>query len=106
MRTASELEAELGRSIRARRIAAGLSQAELADRANVSVGALHHLERGKGASTRTLTRALQALGAESWIDQLAPPPPAFNPLDLLKTRTRQGQLSKAPRVGRRAGATR
>src|SRR5665213_504409 len=89
VKTASELEAALGRNIRARRIAAGLSQAELADRANVSVGAIHHLERGKGASTRTLTRALQALGAESWIDQLAPPPPAFNPLDVLKTRARE-----------------
>jgi len=102
VRTPSELETALGQGIRARRIAAGLSQAELADRANVSVGAIHHLERGKGASTKTLTRALAALGADGWIDQLAPPPPAFNPLDLLATRNREAQTTTAPRVRRRA----
>jgi transcriptional regulator with XRE-family HTH domain len=106
VKTASELEAALGQGIRARRIAAGLSQAELADRANVSVGAIHHLERGKGATTRTLTRALQALGAESWIDQLAPPPPAFNPLDVLKTRAREVRTPSAPRVRQRTGIPR
>ena len=103
MKSASELEAALGRNVRERRLAAGLSQADLADRANVSVGAIHHLERGKGASTRTLTRAIQALGAESWIDQLAPPPPTFNPLDLLKAREREARRTTAPRVRKRAG---
>ena len=98
---ASELEAVLGRGIRARRIAAGLSQAELADRANVSIGALQHLERGVGASTRTLTRTLKALGAEGWLEQLAPPAPAFNPLDLLEARTREERARRAPRVRRR-----
>lgn len=106
MKTPTELEAALGRGIRARRIAAGLSQTELADRANVSVGAIHHLERGKGASTRTLTRALAALGAEGWIDQLAPPPPTFNPLDLLESRNREAHVSTAPRVRRRSGVPR
>jgi transcriptional regulator with XRE-family HTH domain len=100
---ASELEAVLGQGIRARRIAAGLSQAELADRANVSVGALQHLERGVGASTRTLTRTLKALGAEGWLEQLAPQPPTFNPLDLLEARSREKRTSSAPRVRRRPG---
>jgi transcriptional regulator with XRE-family HTH domain len=106
VRTPAELEAALGQAIRARRIAAGLSQTELADRANVSVGAVHHLERGKGASTKTLTRALAALGADGWIDQLAPPPPTFNPLDLLESRNRDAHVTTAPRVRRRSGAPR
>ena len=106
MRTPTELEVALGQGIRARRIAVGLSQAELADRANVSVGAIHHLERGKGASTRTLTRVLVALGADGWVDQLAPPPPAFNPLDLLESRNREAHVTTAPRVRRRSGAPR
>jgi transcriptional regulator with XRE-family HTH domain len=106
VRTPTELEAALGLGIRQRRIAAGLSQAELADRANVSVGAIHHLERGKGASTRTLTRALAALGADGWIDQLAPPPPTFNPLDLLESRNREAHVTTAPRVRRRSGPPR
>ena len=106
MKTPAELEVALGKGIREHRIAAGLSQAELADRANVSVGAIHHLERGKGASTKTLTRALAALGADGWIDQLAPPPPTFNPLDLLESRTREARVTTAPRVRRRPGAHR
>jgi transcriptional regulator with XRE-family HTH domain len=106
VRTSIELEAALGHGIRQRRIAAGLSQVELADRANVSVGAIHHLERGKGASTKTLTRALAALGAEGWIDQLAPPPPTFNPLNLLESRIREATVTTAPRVRRRSGAPR
>jgi transcriptional regulator with XRE-family HTH domain len=103
VRTSIELEAALGHGIRQRRIAAGLSQVELA---NVSVGAIHHLERGKGASTKTLTRALAALGAEGWIDQLAPPPPTFNPLNLLESRIREATVTTAPRVRRRSGAPR
>ena len=106
MRSPAELEATLGQGIRACRIRAGLSQAELADRANVSVGAIHHLERGKGATTKTLTRALAALGADGWIDQLAPPPPTFNPLDLLESRTREAHVTTAPRVRRRSGSPR
>ena len=106
MKTPAELEVALGKGIREHRIAAGLSQAELADRANVSVGAIHHLERGKGASTKTLTRALAALGADGWIDQLAPPPPTFNPLDLLESRNREARVTTAPRVRRRPGAHR
>ena len=99
----AEPEVVLGRNIRARRLQAGLSQMALSDRANVSVGALQHLERGEGASTRTLTRVVHALGADSWLEQLAPPAPAFNPLDLLEARTREARTSTtAPRVRRRS----
>ncbi len=101
-----ELEIVLGRNIRARRLHAGLSQMALSDQANVSVGALQHLERGEGASTRTLTRIVHALGAEDWIEQLAPSPPTFNPLDLLEARTREAHTTTAPRVRRRQEDTR
>ena len=104
--SSTEPEVVLGRNIRARRIQAGLSQVALSERANVSVGALQHLERGEGASTRTLTRVVHALGAESWFEQLAPPPPVFNPLDLLEARTREGHTTTAPRVRRRSVGTR
>jgi transcriptional regulator with XRE-family HTH domain len=97
-----ELEVVLGRNIRARRLQAGLSQIELSDRANVSVGALQHLERGEGATTRTLTRVVHALGVDSWLEQLAPLAPTFNPLDLLEARTREARTTTAPRVRRRS----
>jgi transcriptional regulator with XRE-family HTH domain len=100
MTMGSDLEARLGVNIRARRIAAGMSQVELAERANVSSGAVKHLEQGSGATTRTLTRVLKALNAEEWIDQLAPPPLAFNPLVLLEAERKAARVSHAPRVRR------
>jgi transcriptional regulator with XRE-family HTH domain len=86
--TTTELEQTLGHGVRARRIAARLTQVELAERANVSVGALKHLETGSGATTTTLVKVLRALGAEDWLATLAPPPAPFDPLQLLEDRQR------------------
>jgi transcriptional regulator with XRE-family HTH domain len=102
MKTQTEVEIAIGKGIRTRRLAASMSQVELADRANVSVGALQNLERGRGASTKTLARALIALGAADWVDFLMPPPPPFNPLDLLAARSRAAKATAAPRVRRRS----
>ena len=82
----SSWEEDLGQRLRALRVDARLTQRELADRANVSLGALKHLERGSGATTTTLAKVLHALGQESWIAALAPPAPAFSPLELLEQR--------------------
>jgi transcriptional regulator with XRE-family HTH domain len=84
--TSDDLELRLGQHLRARRIAADLTQVELADRANVSLGAVRNLETGAGSSTSTLTKVLRTLGQQSWIDALAPPPEPFNPLQLLEQR--------------------
>lgn len=99
-----ELKQTLGRHVRARRIAAELSQVELSDRANVSLGAVKNLEAGRGSSVNTLVRVIRAVGAEDWLDALEPPaePRRFNPLDVLAAqqatvRTR----GAAPRVRRR-----
>ncbi|MHB8555830.1 MAG: helix-turn-helix domain-containing protein, partial [Candidatus Dormibacteria bacterium] len=53
-RTVRQWEAILGDQIRRARIARDLDQVRLAELANVSVGALSGLERGKGSSLRTL----------------------------------------------------
>lgn len=79
----SELEKHLGERLRAVRLAERLSQQELADRANVSVGALKHLEHGQGATVRTFVRVLSALDRADLIDALSPPAPTFSPLELL-----------------------
>jgi transcriptional regulator with XRE-family HTH domain len=76
------LEEELGRQVRALRRSRGLTQQQVADLANTSVGALKHLESGQGATTRTLVRVLRALEAESWLSTLFVPRATFNPLDL------------------------
>jgi transcriptional regulator with XRE-family HTH domain len=81
-------EVELGRRLRGLRIDERLTQQELADRANVSLGAVKHLEQGSGATTGTLAKVLRALGRDGWIDALTPPTPAFSPLELLERRRR------------------
>lgn len=101
-----DVETRLGAGIRARRSDARMTRAELADAANVSVGALAHLENGQGATTRTLAKVLRALNAVNWIDALTPSP-QFNPFDVLadeQRRTRPGRVrhSKADKAGPKA----
>jgi len=105
--SADELEARLGRHLRARRIAEGLRQVDLAERANVSLGALRHLENGAGANTTTLVKVLRALGATDWLDTLAPPATGFSPLAKLAEQQRDAARTPKgpPRVRRRAQAT-
>jgi hypothetical protein len=74
---------------------------ELSESANVSVGALKHLETGSGATTYTLVRVLRALGRERWLDTLEPSPPPFNPLDLLRNRESEKSAVRATRVRHR-----
>src|SRR5579863_7987159 len=96
-----ELEQRLGERLRALRIQRDLTQAELAETANVSLGALKRLERGMGSTTTTLVSVLRALGQERWIEALGPAPTRFNPLDVLEARNRRaGRTSQAPRVRR------
>lgn len=101
MRT-DELERRLGERLRALRIQGDLTQAELAEAANVSLGALKRLERGMGSTTTTLVSVLRALGQERWVDTLGPAPSRFNPLDVLEARHKRAATSSdAPRVRRR-----
>jgi transcriptional regulator with XRE-family HTH domain len=106
MRT-DELEQRLGERLRRLRIERNLTQAELAEAANVSLGALKRLERGRGSTTTTLAGVLRALDQERWIDALGPGPSRFNPLDVLEARDRRtARSTDAPRVRRpRSGGT-
>ena len=88
-----ELERKLGDNLRAVRRARQLTQAEVAQRANVALGALKHLENGSAATTTTLVKVLHALEREDWLDALAPAQTTFNPLDLLQA---QRRVLKAP----------
>lgn len=104
--TPEELEGTLGRNIRSVRIAQRLTQVEVADLANISLGALKRLEGGVGSTTTTLVKVLRALGQEGWLDALAPNPAPFNPLHLLEAREKQARQPKGPpRVRRRTAAT-
>jgi transcriptional regulator with XRE-family HTH domain len=82
-RRRQELEVELGEGLRSLRIDHRLTQEELAERANVSLGALKNLENGRGSTTGTLVRVAHALGHDEWLRALAPAT-TFNPLDLVE----------------------
>lgn len=83
------LERALGDRVRRARRAVPLTQQQLADRANISVGTVKNLESGAGSSTVSLLRVLRALGREGWIEQLYVETPEFNPLDLLADNERK-----------------
>jgi transcriptional regulator with XRE-family HTH domain len=100
MMTTEELEQTLGRGVRALRVSRRLTQVEVAERANVSLGALKHLEHGAGATTTTLVKVLRALEAEGWLETLAPPPQPFDPMKLLEERERRGRATGPSRVRR------
>jgi transcriptional regulator with XRE-family HTH domain len=87
--TSEEFEHEVGAQVRVLRIARRLTQVELAELANVSLGALKSLEQGRGSTMSTFVRVLHALGRDEWLRSLqssAPSSADFNPLDLLTPR--------------------
>jgi transcriptional regulator with XRE-family HTH domain len=92
-RTVDQWEASLGDQVRRVRIARNMDQARLAELADVSVGAVSNLERGKGSSLRTLIGVLRALGRTDWIESLAPVV-GVSPMQLLRSK----QKTPQPRV--------
>jgi transcriptional regulator with XRE-family HTH domain len=101
-----ELETVIGRNVRTLRISQGVTQVDLAQRANISLGALKHLENGAGATVHTLVKTLRALGRDDWLDTLHPEAHQFNPLDLLSTRERENLDAPPRRAPRRRAAGR
>lgn len=70
--TTQELQAEIGRQVRALRLAANLSQGDLARQAGVALGALKSLESDGNATVRTLTSVALCLGRREWLLGLQP----------------------------------
>jgi transcriptional regulator with XRE-family HTH domain len=94
VRTADELEAELGQQVRALRLRANLDQQTLAQQAGVALSALKNVESGKGATLKTLLKVLRALNRLEWIQSLSPAV-SISPLQLLKQkRPRQRASSR------------
>jgi transcriptional regulator with XRE-family HTH domain len=72
IKSPSELQRELGETIRALRIGRGLTQAEVAAKAGVALRSLAALERLGKSSLETFVRALNALQASDLIGKMAP----------------------------------
>jgi transcriptional regulator with XRE-family HTH domain len=87
VRSTGDWEVEVGTQVRALRMLANLTQAELARRANIAVGAVAGLEHGRGSTLRTLIAVTRALGQTSWLEQLAPHP-MVSPIQQLRDQKR------------------
>lgn len=97
--TSDEITAELGLRLKAVRLSQSLTQADLAERAGISVGTVKSLERTGQSSVASLVRVVQALGLT---DQL-------QSLFVLKVQSiaemEQAQLAKRRRAPRKARVT-
>jgi transcriptional regulator with XRE-family HTH domain len=82
--SSEDWETSVGTQLRSLRIASALDQAQLADRAGISIGALRNLERGNGSTLKSLVQVLRALGRESWLNSLAPTP-SVSPLETFRS---------------------
>lgn len=98
VRSSADWEVEVGAQVKALRMVANLTQAELAKKANIAVGAVAGLEHARGSTLRTLVAVTRALGRTRWLEQLAPTP-AVSPIQQLRDekRNRPRQRVYAPR---------
>jgi transcriptional regulator with XRE-family HTH domain len=70
------------------RLRQNLDQAQLAERAGIALNAVKNLERGKGATLRSLAQTLRVLDRLDWLNGLSPAV-SISPVQMLK--------AKAPR---------
>ena len=78
-----EWESRIGDQIRRARVSAGLDQLQLAELADLSIGAVRNLERGRGSTLKSLVRVARALGLAAWLDGIAPAA-TISPIDILR----------------------
>jgi len=93
--TDAEITRNLGERIGRHRIEAGLTQAELAERAGIGKRTLERVESGHGAELVTVVRILRTLNALEGFERLLPELPP-SPIAQLKLKAKQRQ-----RVSRR-----
>ena len=98
-KTTDELLGELGQQVRALRIAADLSQRELADVVSSSENTIARLEAGRPVSTPVLIATVRALDRGDWLKELDPIGDGPSPIELL--RIQQGHPPRRSRVSRR-----
>jgi transcriptional regulator with XRE-family HTH domain len=98
-RTIAEAEVLLGDHLRRLRIDSGITQEQLADRADLSVKSVRALETGRGGKLSTLIRVLRVLDRDDWLDTLHPEP-EVSPMRLL----RESRGEKTRRRVRRSDA--
>lgn len=97
--TINEITAALGLRLKAVRLSQSLTQADLAERAGVSVGTVKSLERSGQSSVTSLVRVVQALGLSDQLQSL------FVLTVQSIAEMERAQLAKRQRAPRKARAT-
>jgi hypothetical protein len=92
-KSVEEWASDLGEQMRALRLRANLDQIGLAERAGIGLTAVKNLESGKGATVKTLIKALRALDRAAWLSSLAPNV-SISPLQLLKGKPARQRASR------------
>jgi transcriptional regulator with XRE-family HTH domain len=105
LETTADWESRIGGEVRGLRLRQRLTQAELAQRANISLSAVKYLEKGRGSSLATLIRIARVFGRTDWLASFAPPEPAVSPLAILREHQRLAK-SGPKRVRHPASGTR
>lgn len=82
--TVSDLERQLGASLRGLRLDRNLEQETLAERAGIGLRSLQRLELGQGSNLHTLISVLRALERVDWLETIAPVA-TINPLTMPRT---------------------
>ncbi len=72
--TSSRIEAALCKRLEGIRLSRNITQAQLAERAGVSLRTIGRLEKGQGVSMDTFIRVLMALGIQQNFEALLPDP--------------------------------
>lgn len=83
IKSPDEILADLGERIKQRRLAGGLTQRTLADKAGVSRRAVIELEAGTGSTLQTLARVLKAMDLGDSLSTLVPVP-RVSPMAMLR----------------------
>ena len=99
IKTVEEWGAELGEQMRALRLRANLDQISLSERAGIGLTAIKNLESGKGATLKTLIKALRVLDRADWLGTLAPPV-SISPLRMLKAKPARQRARKQTHGGK------
>lgn len=84
IRSAKELQLDLGKRMRQLRLSRNLDQRTTAEKAGIAERSLRNLETGQVSTTYTLLQTLKALDYTQGIEMLAPDV-TVNPLALLRT---------------------
>lgn len=105
LNTTADWEHQIGDEVRSLRLRQRLTQAELAQRANISLSAVKYLEKGRGSSLATLIRIARVFGRTDWLASFAPAEPAVNPIAMLREHQRAAK-GGPKRVRHSASSTR